>query len=400
VTPALALAKIILKAIADSPPKKEAAVMVTEEKSQVIKSYAVCCVQAYMENFNPDIRGRFWGDDLKKRNLDMMCDYIDAIFFHQASPVKLVCFPEFGIGGMYARTTTVEEVKKYEAITIPGPETDILAAKARQYGIYIAACNHENDPLLPDNFVNTAFIINPKGKIILKYRKLDTQFGCDPHDIYDKYVNPVTGTREFFPVVDTEIGRLACFICADIGTPEIPRIFALKGAEVLMHLNGGSVGEMDYMKLRVRAADNTIYVIEENWAGSILASDKAGDRWIPTRINTKNGGQNMIIGYNGNIIAEARGSSPQLVTGNIDIMALRENRRMWRQPILNKGNYVAKLRTELYAPYYNKTIFPPNRVLTEGPMKMAHDESVTRRRMEAVQNVINGYDFYSEDDVK
>ena len=73
---------------------------------------------------------------------------------------------------------------------------------------------------------------------------------------------------------------------------------------------------------------------------------------------------------------------------------------MWRQPTLNKGNYVAKLRTELYTPYYNRTIFPPNGVLKVGPMKHPHDESVTRRREEAVQNIIDGYDFYSEDDLK
>ena len=57
--------------------------------------------------------------------------------------VKLVCFPEFSIGGCYSANSATEEVKKYEAVTIPGPETDIMAQKARQHQVYIAAVNHE-----------------------------------------------------------------------------------------------------------------------------------------------------------------------------------------------------------------------------------------------------------------
>jgi len=372
---------------------------VVKESGRVIKRYSACCVQAYLEDFNPDIRGEFEGDELKMRNVEMMCDYIDAIFFHGESSVKLVCFGEFGIGGKYAAKTTVEEVKKYEAISIPGPETDILAAKAKQHGIYITACNHENDPALPDNFMNTAFIINPKGKIILKYRKVDTQFGCAPHDIHDKYLNPITGTRDYFPVVDTEIGRLACMICADIGSPEIPRIYALKGAEVLLHCNGGHVGEIDRIKIRARAADNTIYVVTDNRAGEVLLSKKVGDIRLPIRLGAGSGcGGSMIIGPYGKIIKEANGTSPQLVSGPIDIMDLREKRQMWLKG--GVGNYVARRRTEMYEPHFSRTIFPPNGVLMDGPMKRAHDETVTKRRKQAVRNILDGYDFYSEDIAK
>jgi len=156
--------------------------------SNEIQPWTAACVQANWENYNPNVWGEFEGDTLKKRNLDMMCAYIDACFTVGAlqRPVKLVCFPEFSIGGLYTTTTSNDDVKQWEAISIPGPETDRLAEKAKQYNIYIAAVNHENDPDYPDYFFNTAFIINPKGKIILKYRKLNTQFGCNPHDIFDE----------------------------------------------------------------------------------------------------------------------------------------------------------------------------------------------------------------------
>jgi len=250
--------------------------------------------------------------------------------------------------------------------------------------------------------VNTAFIINPKGKVILKYRKVDTQYGCAPHDIHDKYINPITGTRDYFPVVETEIGRLGCMTCADVGIPELPRMYGFKGADVVIHCNGGHVNEIDYWKLRIRAADNTLFLVSAQQAGKILDGVMVGDVVVPTAIDTPKGGQCMIVDYNGNMVAQSADATPQVVSGLLDIPTLRANKVVWRRPSAPqiKGNYVARCRTEMFAPFYNKTVFPPNEVLKVGPMKYQHDESVTRRRNQSVQNLLAGYDFYSENDVK
>jgi len=376
--------------------------MTAETTSKAIKPYTVCTVQAYWEVYNPNLRGEF-DEKFKERNLQRMGDSIDACFsgpIARIVPVKLICFPEFSIGGCYDATTTTKEVKKYQAITIPGPETDILAEKAKQHKTYIAAVNHENDPAIPDFFFNTAFIINPEGKIILKYRKLNCLFGCSPHDILSEYKNPITGTCELFPVVDTEIGRLACMIAADLQLPEIPKIYALKGAEVLLRLSAGFSTGMALLTLRVRAQDNTIYIVNENWAGTVLTTERPNETWATTNVDARHGGGCMIIDYQGNIIDEAEGNAPQLVQGNIDIMALREARKHFT-PLyfVGKGNIVAQTRTELYAPYYNKTIFPPNQILTMGPMKNASDKNREVRRNQALENLMQFQDFYSENDV-
>jgi len=371
-------------------------------KERDIKPWSVCCVQANWENYNPDVRGEFEGDSLKKRNLDMMCAYIDACFTVGArpKPVKLVCFPEFGIGGMYSPTTTTEEVKKYQAITIPGPETDVLAAKAKQHHIYIAAVNHENDPSIPDFFFNTGFIINPTGKIILKYRKLNNLFGCNPHDIYDKYVNPITGQKDFFPVVDTEIGRLSVGVCADIYIPEIPKACALKGADIWLHLTSSRSWTHDTYLLRARAFDNTIYVAHENWAARVLTTQGTGPGKFATHLDHFEGGGSMVIDPCGMVVAEAQGDSEQLVIADIDVPALRKRRQSFVQLRGAGGNALSWTRTELFRPFYEPTIFPPNKVLIEGPMKKNNDESVSRRRAEAVNNLSRFHDFYAEEDVK
>lgn len=373
--------------------------MSPETPGKTILPYAICCVQANWE-MSPN---EATDASLKGRNLEMMCDYIDTAMGgpHGKSPVKLFCFPEFSIGGVYGGSSTVEEVKKYQCITIPGPETDILAAKAKQHGVYIAAVNNENDPALPDYFTNTAFILNPQGKLILKYRKLNCYFGASPHDVFDKYKNPVTKKQDFFPVVETKIGRLACFICADLGIPEIPKMYALKGADVVLHLSSGYSWELAQALVRARAVDNTVYVAHENWAGMAVTSKKLGATKIVTNVNTRGGGGSMIVDYNGNVIAEGQGMTPQLVMGMVDVMALRREREGWRwpNPFAAHGNALSMTRTELYAPYYNKTIFPPNKVTLEGPMKHSDDESVTRRRNEALSNLKKFYDFYSEDEI-
>jgi len=365
-----------------------------------IAPWTAVCVQANFELTNPNYKGEYEGEALKKRNLDMMCAYIDACFAGPAAiPVKLVCFPEFSIGGMYNLNTTTEEVKKYQAISIPGPETDILAAKAKEYKIYIAAVNHENDPLRPDFYFNTAFIINPRGKIILKYRKLNTMFGCNPHDVFDEYINPITGTRDFFPVVETEIGRLSCGICADLWLPEIPKVYALKGADVWLHLTAGHFYRNGECLLRARAADNTIYVVHENYAALVLTTEIHGGTKVATHLSAGFGGGSMIIDHHGTIMAKAGGdTAEQLVMTNIDVMRLRRSRQsFWAA---ERGNAIAQTRSELYAPFYNRTIFPPNETIKHGPMHHMNDELVERRRRQAVANVLNGYDFYSEDDIK
>jgi predicted amidohydrolase len=369
-----------------------------ERRPRRIEPWTAVCVQANFELNNPDYRGRYQGDSLKKRNLDMMCAYIDACFSGPLSlPVKLVCFPEFSIGGMYSTRTTTAEVKKYQAITIPGPETDRLAAKAKEYGIYVAAVNHENDPLRPDFFFNTAFIINPGGKVILKYRKLNTLFGCNPHDIFDEYTNPVTGKRDFFPVVETAIGRLSCGICADLWMPEIPKVYALKGADIWLHLTAGHFYENGEALLRARAIDNTIYVLHENFAAGVVTTGPLARGRVATHLAAGYGGNSMVLDYYGNILARALGTGEELVMAEIDVMKLRSVRQQYRTAL--RGNAIAQTRTELFAPYYSRPIFPPNGTIKDGPMLRMDDEKVSRRRRQAVRNALAARDCYSEDDV-
>ena len=375
--------------------------MAPERPERVIEPYTVACVQAYWELYNPNYYGEYEGESFRQRNLKRMCDHIDfACRLSLGGPkTRLICFSEFGLGGCYDANTTVQQVKQYQAITIPGPETNVLAEKAKKHGCYIAAVNHENSPDIPDNFYNTAFIINPEGKIILKYWKMNAAFACNPHDIMDVYVNPITGTRDFFPVVDTRIGRLGCFICGDLMIPEFPRAYAFKGCEVLLHLNGAFVGDIPEMVLQVRAWDNTLYVVEQNFAGFFINRHGHPAEGVNPSFDSTGGGQSRVIDFYGNVVAKAPDRAPQVVQGRIDIMALRQARKSFRFGIAG-GDALTRCRTELYREFHSKTIFPPNRVLRDGPIQFLNDATVTARRKESLENRHNMMDFYYEEDVK
>src|SRR5207253_1472636 len=62
-----------------------------------------------------------------------------------------------------------------------------------------------------------------------------------PHDMMDAYLERY-GVEGTFPVVDTELGRIAMFPCGEVSTPEAARMFMLRGAEILLHPDNGGTG--------------------------------------------------------------------------------------------------------------------------------------------------------------
>jgi len=345
-----------------------------------------------------------------KRNLDRYCGLIDYCCggnlslvpeYSPAAPVKLITFGEFSITGLYSpadigtKRYTNKEIIEHLGIRIPGEETEVLARKAKQYGVYIAAANTESDPDWPDFHFNTAFIINPEGRIILKYRKTlvnnPVEIACSAHDIMDAYKNPITKKYDPFPVVDTRIGRLACCICADLGSPEIPRIYSMKGAEIVMHVTSGNsyhaggprpIGVTEAIH-RVRAADNAVYWINSNWGPEL------GAMYPRERIS----GYSKVYDYTGNLLAMSESGGEMVIRAKLDIEAARQYRSQYYK------NSLTQIRAELIAPYYSQPIYPANTFLEGGPITVTLDERQQGLFKQAMANLKKREDFYSENDV-
>ena len=89
-----------------------------------------------------------------------------------------------------------------------------------------------------------------------------------PHDVWDKWVELYGETLDaFFPVTDTEIGRIGCLICMEGSYPETSRGLAMNGAEIIYRPSypqpyvGNGLWEVQN---RARALDNTCYMICPN----------------------------------------------------------------------------------------------------------------------------------------
>ncbi len=175
------------------------------------------------------------------------------------------------------------------------------------------------DPKYPDAVFNTTCLIGPEG-VVGKYRKthpwIPWEVHASPFDFEDYPDDPL-------PVFETEIGRLAVATCYDWLFPEVTRIYADKGAEVLIRISAymdpwGATPPMDWWTVinRARAIENCAYVVASNQGASL--KNYPPFSWP---------GGSMLVDYDGRVIAEASpGPGERIVVGPISIPNLRFER--------------------------------------------------------------------------
>jgi predicted amidohydrolase len=274
-------------------------------------------------------------------------------------PVRLVVVPEGGLQAFNDEVLDLDHATfaRECAIDIPGPETRYLGDLAREYDTYVMAQAKARHPEFPDRFFNVGFALDPRGEIVLKHYKLTTLYPVEhsvtPHDVWDRWIELYgLNLDAFFPVADTEIGRLGVLMANEGSYPENARGLALNGAEVLYrasypHPHTGN--EFFEIQSRARALDNNVYVIAPNLATYYLTPESTDP------IDTF-GGRSMVIDYKGRIVGQhLYGAGSSYVAGTIDIGALRHFRTnaQW-------DNWAKDLRTEIYQLVYGQAIYPKN----------------------------------------
>ena len=314
--------------------------------------------------------------------LDLVC-HICALEL----PVRLVALGEGCIQGFADEILHLSsaEYTASMAAEIPGPESDYLAGKARQHGIFLIAQLKEKLPQYPDRFFNTIFIIDPRGQIIYKHRKnvvLFVEHSTTPHDVYDQWVKENGNTLDaFFPVAKTEIGNIGGSVGVEGAFPESWRGFAMNGAEIMYRASLPEPWvsrEIWDVQNRARAADNTAYLLAPNCGALIMPGNP------PTSIGGALGGRSMIVGYKGEVLAQSSVVDDCYVASEINIDALRHYRENARFQ-----NWLPYLRSEIYQKIYQQPVWPKNlpamddaaagEVLAETIGRLTDQGSFTRR---------------------
>jgi predicted amidohydrolase len=144
---------------------------------------------------------------------------------------------------------------------VPGSIVQPYLDVAAELGIHLVLGSYERGPERGVVY-NAAVVIGPSGRLLGRYRKTHP-FG---HERADRggWVTPGEDTL----VVDTELGKIGVIICFDGDYPELSRITAIQGAEIICRpsalLRSADLWELTN---RARAYDNHVYLIGANATG-------------------------------------------------------------------------------------------------------------------------------------
>ena len=202
----------------------------------------------------------------------------------EATGAELVVLPESATTGFTPGCPTEQ---LWELVSeLPGPVVEPLRDVAAELGIHLVAGTYERGPT-PDVVHNASVLVDPAGELLGVYRK--THPFCTEAVSGGGWVTP----GDTVTVYATELGRIGMMICFDGDYPELARIQAVQGAEVICRpsalLRSADIWELTS---RARAYDNHVYVVGANAVGS----DPAGVLYF---------GNSHIVTPIGHIVAKA-----------------------------------------------------------------------------------------------
>ena len=200
---------------------------------------------------------------------------------------QVVCTPESALDGYCVSTKglTVERFADVaETLDPPGPHlqrTLNACREAKVWGVigFTQKKRTEKDWI----FYNAAALVDNTGKIRGVYYKT--------HTLDDEKLNTL---GDAIPTFDTPFGKLGIMICYDRQPPEVTRLLAIRGAELILNPAAGSFGESNDTMMRTRARENGLWIafVHSNDCliisprGEIVARFKpGGDRIVMAEID-------------------------------------------------------------------------------------------------------------------
>jgi predicted amidohydrolase len=292
-----------------------------------------------------------------RRNLVHMLDLCDAACAYPIRRPRLLVFPEFTLNG-FSNLWTKQDWMRI-ALNVPGPETDLIARKAKELNAYIVFASHTQDRDWPGHHFNSSILVGPDGLKHVHWKAYGgfpgtLEFGATVHDVLDEFVERY-GWDAVWPVARTPIGNIATYVCSEGMVPETARMFALQGAEIICRCIGGGgwgeqPGDQFITQFRADCAFSQVYGIYSNGGSGATINGKPS-------FECHRGGNSMVVDPGGAIISQAVDSREQPVTAAIPIALFRQKHR------------IPRIRTEIYAPMYERYpgYIPPNLYSTYVP---------------------------------
>ena len=161
------------------------------------------------------------------------------------------------------------EGKKASAESVPGETSKFFTDLAVKHNIWLHCGSYSEKVEGAEKLYNISIVVNPKGEIVAKYRKIH---------LYDVEIVNGPSTKESAAIMpgkeisafDTDFGRMGLSICYDMRFPELYRILALRGAKlVFVPANYTLFTGKDHWEvvLRTRAIENQCFIVAPGQCG-------------------------------------------------------------------------------------------------------------------------------------
>jgi deaminated glutathione amidase len=201
------------------------------------------------------------GAQTVKANLEQLAEQVERCV--AATGAELVVLPETATTGW---TPGVDAETLWGLVSdVPGPVTEPIQETAGRLGVHVVLGTYERGGRR-GTVHNTAVLVGPSGEVLGSYRK--THLFCGEDRAGGGWATP--GDRA--AVVDTELARIGLTICFDGDFPELARVEAVLGAEVICRpsalLRSADIWELTN---RARAYDNHVFVVGANATGADTA---------------------------------------------------------------------------------------------------------------------------------
>lgn len=176
---------------------------------------------------------------------------LETMSMAKSKDAHYILFPELYTSGYYLGDRVLELAE-----TVDGPMIAAIREHARRLGTGVIIGFPERDG---NQLYNAAVFIDRQGEILGTYRKIH---------LFDQEKNYFS-SGESIPVFDVPEGKFGMMITYDMEFPEVARVLAIKGAQVILILSSNMIPYQPYQHiyLRARAIENHVFVATANRVG-------------------------------------------------------------------------------------------------------------------------------------
>ena len=235
---------------------------------------------------------------------------------------KIICLPELFLTNYFCQTESHSNFKFAEKI--PGKTSKIFSDLSKELNVVLMISMFEKKTR--GFYHNTSIVINEKGKILSKYRKMHIP---DDPGYYEKFY--FTPGDLGFKSIKTKYGNLGPLICWDQWFPEAARLTALKGAQIIFYPTAIGWHPKEKKKFgkaqldswitmqKSHAIANGTYVVAVNRVGTEKKGNKKIEFW----------GNSMIIDPSGKIIGKLGNKKEGILIREINYNKIDTTREHW-----------------------------------------------------------------------